>query len=1246
MRSLCLSVLVLSLGFQLFGQQDRLRRTIDGSRTVVLKGNRHPGAQPQYDLGPVDAALEIPYVTLQLKPSPAQQSALDLLLAEQQIPSSPNFHKWLTPEQYGDSFGLSRGDVARITSWLQASGLKVNDVARGRHWITFTGTAGRIAGALHTEIHHYRSGSTVRRANASDPSVPADLADMVAGIQGLDDFPEKSDRVSVPMDIPQFTNGSTHSLAPDDFAIIYHLDALYQAGIDGTGQKIAVIGRTDINVADVRTFRSRYNLPVNDPQVVLFGPDPGSNADDQGEAYLDIEWAGAVARKATILYVNSTSVRTSAQYAIDQDLAKVMTFSYGSCEQATTPTLRAIAQQAAVQGITWMASAGDSGANSCDPHGSVVQSAKGRGASFPASIPEVTAVGGTMFNEGTTLYWATSNRANGDSVLSYIPEKVWNETGTASAGLLAGGGGQSIFFAKPSWQNGPGVPNDNARAIPDLSMTASLHDGYRTFHDNATYLNAGTSASTPAFAGIVAMLNQYLLNQSSIPQAGLGNINPTLYRLAQRTTDVFHDVTTGDNLNPCVQLSPGCVNGFSGNTAGPNYDLATGLGSLDAFNLVTKWAVKTENTTTKMTTSVASLDWNGSVQLIATVSAAGSATPSGTVSFTDGTNDTALGTATLASGTATLTVPGNILPLGVNTVYALYSGDANFNGSSAAANVGVNIPANGSVVLATISPNPVYQSAPDAQGFSWFYTITLRELAGTATTLTSFTINGTPVAISSFFSSTTIPAKGTLTAGIRSSGLTVPTTRVYAFAGADGTGRTWSQQVTVTFQGPGVLTPAMLFTSPSATVQQDPSADPSCQWSQPVYLQEENGYTVQLTKLTAAGKDISNLIQSIFGATRLAPFGTLQGTICWSGITAPQTLTTSIVGVPDGSGTLTASMSTTFAAAAGAPSQASLSSSLVSMAVGDSTQTATGSTNLTFSSASTSWTASVVPSGRTTNWLQLSQTSGTGSGTLSFKASGAGLSNGVYNATVAIQAAGAVPQFQNITVTFTVGAVSGMTIGAAANVFSNETAFAPGMLLAIYGNQLAGFTQTAASLPLPLTMNGVSATVNGVSAPLYYVSPTQFDIQVPYETGSGPAVIAINNGGKVASFVIAVDATAPGLWPHFLNNATGALATTAKVGDVLITFMTGDGDITPSLANGAVPPASTAVKNLPQPRMPVTITVGGVPATVLFSGITSAAPGVNQIDFTVPSGVKTGVPLPVVVTVGSVSATALTLTVQ
>jgi len=252
----------------------------------------------------------------------------------------------------------------------------------------------------------------------------------------------------------------------------------------------------------------------------------------------------------------------------------------------------------------------------------------------------------------------------------------------------------------------------------------------------------------------------------------------------------------------------------------------------------------------------------------------------------------------------------------------------------------------------------------------------------------------------------------------------------------------------------------------------------------------------------------------------------------------------------------------------------------------------------------------------------------------------------VYNATVAIQAAGAVPQFQNIAVTFTVGATSGMTIGAAANVFSNESTFAPGMLLAIYGSQLAGFTQTAASLPLPLAMNGVSATVNGVSAPLYYVSPTQFDIQIPYEIGSGPAVIAINNGGKVASFVIPVDATAPGLWPHFLNNATGALTTSAKEGDVLVTFMTGEGDISPSLANGAVPPASTAIKNLPQPRMPVTITVGGVPATVLFSGITNAAPGVNQIDFTVPAGVKTGVPLQVVVTVGSVSATALTLTVQ
>ena len=215
----------------------------------------------------------------------------------------------------------------------------------------------------------------------------------------------------------------------------------------------------------------------------------------------------------------------------------------------------------------------------------------------------------------------------------------------------------------------------------------------------------------------VAESEKYLVNNGSLAQPGLGNINPVLYRLAQRTTDVFHDITAGDNINPCAQLSPNCVDGLSGDSAGPNYDLATGLGTIDAYHLATEWNVKADNTSTRLTTNSSNADLNGSVTLTASVTAT-TGTPSGAVSFTVGDNDTALGSANLSAGIALLTVPANLLPVGTDTLWALYSGDANFNSSSGSAPIAVTAPPAGSVVVLSVSPNPVYQNTVDLQSAS------------------------------------------------------------------------------------------------------------------------------------------------------------------------------------------------------------------------------------------------------------------------------------------------------------------------------------------------------------------------------------------------------------------------------------------------------------------------------------------------------------------------------------------------
>jgi uncharacterized protein (TIGR03437 family) len=263
------------------------------------------------------------------------------------------------------------------------------------------------------------------------------------------------------------------------------------------------------------------------------------------------------------------------------------------------PTYRGWAQQGNAEGITWLAAAGDSGAADCEDLDAVIAQ-DGLAVDEPGSIPEVTSMGGTEFNEGNGSYWSSSNTANGASALSYIPEMVWNDT-NVGAGLAAGGGGTSMFFAKPVWQTGPGVPNNSFRNVPDLSIASSPnHDGYYVYTGGSLQIYGGTSFAAPTMAGIVTLLNQYLVSSGAQKQAGLGNINPTLYRMAQSSPTSFHDVTVGNNSVPCVIGSPAdvaltgeiteCTTGAIGYNAAPAYDLASGLGSPDVYNLVHQWA--------------------------------------------------------------------------------------------------------------------------------------------------------------------------------------------------------------------------------------------------------------------------------------------------------------------------------------------------------------------------------------------------------------------------------------------------------------------------------------------------------------------------------------------------------------------------------------------------------------------------------------------------------------------------------
>ncbi|MGC2111035.1 MAG: S53 family peptidase, partial [Candidatus Korobacteraceae bacterium] len=407
-------------------------------------------------------------------------------------------------------------------------------------------------------------------------------------------------------------------------------------------------------------------------------------------ANLDLEWSGAVARNAKLIYVNSqNALFDSLQYAVDQNLAPVISISYGDCEanfsSSDISTLTHLAQQGNAQGQTLVASSGDSGAADCDyssdPNHPVKSATHGYAVDVPASLPYVTAMGGSEFSEGNdqgaTQYWSGTNNSDQGSALSYIPETAWNDTATDHF-LSAGGGGVSTLFLKPAWQTGPGVPNDGHRDLPDISLTSSAdHDGYLICSqsscvngyrksNNLLTVIGGTSAAAPTFAGLVTLLVQQTNDRQ-------GNVNPFLYGLVASAANAFHDITTGNNKVPCTQGSKDCpASGEIGYDAGPGYDLATGLGSVDAGALAAAWDGPT-NPDFALTAKSLSLSISRGTAATDVVTITGLAGYSAAVSLSCTVSDSLTSTTCSISpssvdpsGTATLTITANSLAAGLH----------------------------------------------------------------------------------------------------------------------------------------------------------------------------------------------------------------------------------------------------------------------------------------------------------------------------------------------------------------------------------------------------------------------------------------------------------------------------------------------------------------------------------------------------------------------------------------------------
>jgi hypothetical protein len=711
--------------------EPRITQAVDETQLTVLKGNTHRLARPQFDQGAAPPDLPMERMLLVLKRSPEQESALSKLLDDQQDKASSNYHKWLTPEQFGKQFGPADQDIQTVTAWLQAHGFRIGPVAKGRNMIEFSGTAAQVQEALHTTIHKYLVNGEEHWANSSDPQIPTALTPVVAGVHTLHNFlkkpqihfsEEKIPAKYVPGKPPEvnFQNGTVHALGPADYAKIYNINPLYQQGIKGDNVSIGVVARSNIysNGTDIGEFNTVFGTCCAIPSIILNGPDPGElGGGEEFEATLDATWPNVIAPDALLFFVLSATTNTtdgvylSELYIIDNNLSDIMTESFGSCEAAYTSTeaqgIATLAEQAAAQGITYMVSTGDAGAEGCDNPNSETIATGPVSVNILASTPYTVAVGGTTFNENgqTGKYWSTTNGQGFESALSYIPENVWNESCTAaqcgqSAGIWAGSGGASTFFPKPSWQSGvAGIPKDGARDLPDVSLTAAGHDPYLLCFEGSClpdshgnfflYFVSGTSASAPSFAGIMALVDQKM--SSSSPRQGQADY--VLYPLAAKeklsqcngsstttppaSSCIFNDVTVGNNEVPGEAGYPNAPY-----ASGVGYDQASGLGSVNVANLVNNWNTVTfKSTNTTLNLSPTTITHGQAVNVDITVKPqSGTGTPSGDVSLLSNYSSHPATIFTLSGGV--VSKPTNLLPGGTYTVTAHYAGDGTYASSN------------------------------------------------------------------------------------------------------------------------------------------------------------------------------------------------------------------------------------------------------------------------------------------------------------------------------------------------------------------------------------------------------------------------------------------------------------------------------------------------------------------------------------------------------------------------------------
>ncbi|OLD83097.1 MAG: peptidase S53 [Acidobacteria bacterium 13_1_20CM_58_21] len=735
-----------SLAISLPAQEraERVTAEIDDTERTAIQGSQPPMARPENDAGRMAVGTKLEGISIVLSRTVTQEAALQALIAAQQDPTSPSYHKWLTPEEFAARFGVADTDIAKIQSWLEKHGFTVDSISRSKNRIIFSGTVEQVESAFGTELHYYKVNGEAHFAPSRDISMPVAVSSVVQTVTNLSTFrPKPHVRFMSPQPAvsPNFSSGQSgnHFLTPKDVATIYDINPAYHAGYTGTGQAIAVVGQSSILLSDIEHFQTAAGFtPLKDPTLVLV---PGSGTamvrtGDEGESDLDLEYSSTIANGATIYFVYvgnnaNYNVFDAIQYAVDNKIAPVISVSYGLCEaglgQTGYSSLNLFLAQAATQGQSVIAASGDSGSTDCyGVMGLTTAQQEALAVDFPASSQYVTGMGGSEFlapdvAASNTTYWQAGSGSDVvSSALSYIPEQVWNDD-SSQAGLSSGGGGVSVLTARPSWQTGvTGIPSGNFRLMPDISLssspnnagylycssdsttrvTGSCANGFRDSNNTNLTVAGGTSFAAPIFAGMLAIIN------GKLNSTGQGVVNRTLYALAANSTTyaaAFHDITSGGNQ--CTAGTTYCSTaGTSEYPATTGFDEASGLGSIDFFNLLTVWpgsstVLVPSKTTLSAATATPAAGANDAITItVASGSSSSTATPTGTLTIAvDGTTQTS--SLALVNGAAVYTFSS--MTTDSHTITATYSGDSVYASSSSS--LTVTVAANKAFKLAATS---------------------------------------------------------------------------------------------------------------------------------------------------------------------------------------------------------------------------------------------------------------------------------------------------------------------------------------------------------------------------------------------------------------------------------------------------------------------------------------------------------------------------------------------------------------